>query len=185
MKNSELDKAMAEFDAANYQSARVLLELTERNPAADLALAYIYQQGLGGEVEIEKAVRLYEALVERGDQQSMYYLGTLYLSKQELSTALYNFEMAASRGHVSAAYWVAALYDGLDGFPKDRTRYLAAIKRASELGHLFAKRDVARIEMKKTGAHILQRLSWLFKYIFAKIHGIFLSVRNPNDLRLR
>jgi TPR repeat protein len=176
---------MAEFESGNYELARHLLKAVTRNSEEELALAYLYQQGLGGSVEIEKALKIYELLSSNGNPQGMYYLGTLFLQKRDLSGALLSFEKAANMGHISGAYWSAAIYDGFDGFPRDEKKYLISIKRASELGHLFAIRDVARIEMHASKANILRRAKWFLKYWFAKIKGLLIATRNPQDLRLR
>lgn len=184
MHDSNLDEAMRELDAENYESARSLLQTLSSNKEAQLQLAYLYQQGLGGPPDPEKAREIYKSLADAGDPQGMYYLASLLLESRQLSEAARYFERAAELDHVSGSYWAAALYDGLYGHPRDEEKYQRFIKKAASLGHLFAMRDLARADMKHTKNWIVWGEAFL-RYLSVKIKGFYIAIRNPHDLRLR
>ena len=75
---------MREVDKGNYENARNMLEPLRDNANAQLQLAYLYQMGLGGAKEIEKATAIYTTLANAGDSQGAYYLGDLLLERNQL-----------------------------------------------------------------------------------------------------
>lgn len=184
MSNSNLDEAMREFDAGNYARARSLMEALSANKEVQLHLAYLYQRGLGGPPANEKAQEMYRALAASGDREGMYFLASSLMEQRVLEESLRYFQMSAELGHVSAAYWSAALYNGLYGYPQDESRYRYFIELAAKLGHVFAQRDIARNDMKNA-ANLADWATALYRYTRAKISGLCIAVRNPQDLRLR
>lgn len=181
---SLLNEASAQLGARNYSRARELLEQLRGEPEADIQLAYLLDQGLGGERSPDRAEEIYRRLAEAGDVRGMYYLGSLLLEQRKLSEALQQFERAAALGHGSSAYWAAALHDGLHGHARNAEKHAALIERAASLGHLYALRDARRLEMDKSRGSI----PWIkayARYLAVKLKGVAVGIRNPNDLRLR
>lgn len=184
MSYTDISEVMREVDKGNYENARKMLEPLRDNTNAQLQLAYLCQMGLGGAKEIEKATAIYTTLANAGDSQGAYYLGALLLERNQLDQALHCFEMASGLDHVSGAYWAAALNDGYRGYPINAEKAAKYYEQASRLGHYFAKRDLARLNMKKA-SNFLEWAIAASQYLRAKIVGTVAVVRNPHDLRLR
>ncbi|MCA3176832.1 MAG: sel1 repeat family protein [Burkholderiales bacterium] len=149
-----------------------------------LQLAYLYQHGLGGLSESERAMEIYKILADTGDVQGMYYLASLLLERRQLDGAADYYQKSAELGHVSGAYWAAALHEGLYGHPRDDKKYQRFIQHAARLGHLFAKRDIERSNMRNA-KNLVVRTQALLRYFLMKIKGLYIVIRNSYDLRLR
>jgi TPR repeat protein len=184
MNELEFAEAMRELTAKNYERARSLLQALNEDNEAQLQLAYLLDQGLGGARDVEKAREVYQMLADNGDVRGMYYLASLLLDQRHLPQALEFFEKSAELGHISGAYWAAALHDGAFGHPKDNQKYLHFNNKAVALGHVFAKRDQARQQMKEARNLYVWSKSFL-RYAGAKTKGIGIAIRNSQDLRLR
>jgi TPR repeat protein len=184
MSDELIAEAMRDIDAGNYERARRRLETVNDNPIAQLQLAYLYQTGQGGPIDPDKAMAIYEELANAGNAQGMYYLASVFLEKNQLHEALHFFEKSSTSGHVSGSFWAAALNNGYKGHPINVDNAKTYYQRASRLGHYFARRDLARLDMK-TASSFVEWVKAMLRYFGAKISGIFAAIRNPQDLRLR
>ncbi len=184
MHESQLEEAVREIDTGNYGRARSLLQALGNEKEAQLQLAYLYQTGLGGDSEPAKTQEIYQSIADAGDVRGMYYLASLMLEKRQLKEALDYFEKSAQLGHISGSYWAAALHSGLYGHPKDEKKYLFFLGKAAQLGHVFAIRDQAVLDMHSAKNFLVWGKSFL-RCLAAKIEGIFIAIRNPHDLRVR
>jgi TPR repeat protein len=184
MHHPNIDEAMRAYQKGDYSRARHLMEKIQGNGDSQFYLAYLYQNGLGGKQELTKAKAIYQLLADSGDSRAMYYLASLFMADGAIESALVYFEKSAEAGHISGNYWTAAIYDGLNGYPKNYPKYDYYIKRAANFGHLFAKRDVAKKEMRE--APNLWNLILLFlRYQCLKLQAIWVIIRNPHDQRVR
>jgi TPR repeat protein len=118
-----------------------------------LQLAYLYQHGLGGLSESERAMEIYKILADTGDVQGMYYLASLLLERRQLDGAADYYQKSAELGHVSGAYWAAALHEGLYGHPRD----------------------------DKNAKNLVVRTQALLRYFLMKIKGLYIVIRNSYD----
>ena len=148
MDDSKWNEAIRELDSKNYEHARVLLQPLSKNKEAQLQLGYLYQEGLGGEANPEKAREIFQGLADENDPQGTYFLAKSFLNSQHLTEAVSYFEKSAQLSHVSGAFWAAALHGGLYGHPRDDQKYRFFLERAASLGHIYAKRDLALEDIK-------------------------------------
>jgi len=111
-------------------------------------LAYLYEN-YEHKKDINKALGLYEIAAKKGLANSMYNLGLLYFSSQEitqdLAKAFFWFNQASLKKHVKAQYCLALLYEEGLGIKKDMKKahklykisafagYKKAYKRLKEL----------------------------------------------------
>lgn len=63
-------------------------------------------------------------------------------------------------------------------------RFLESSARAAELGHAYARRDIARRRMR-TSKDLGGRLNASLSYGKAKLVGLVLTIRNAHDWRIR
>ena len=178
------NQAVKELSAKNYEAARRAFEACGDYKEAKLQLAYLYQEGLGGASDEEKAKKIYEQLADASDYEGTYFLAKLYLKKHQLAQAATYFEKSANLSHVSGAYWAATLYYGFEGYPKDDKRYWYFLKQAASLGHVYAKRDWAWHDIR-SATNPLERAKARIRYYGAMIKGIGISIKDPHDARIR
>jgi TPR repeat protein len=177
-------QAKTELEAGNYERARDLLELLVDDREAKLQLAYLLQAGLGGDVDVVRAQNIYQSLANDGDAEGMYYAGRLFLAGGDLFKAVYYLEMSSSLSHASASFWGAELYNGLYGYPRDERKYRILIRRAANLGHIYALRNCALDDIQNE-KNIFLKIRACLVYIAATGKGVVIAFKDPNDLRLR
>ena len=174
------------FDAGRYDEAYASLsKLAEAGDgSANLHLGWINQKGLGRQVDLTKAEQHYLSAYKHGVPEAQYYLGCLYRSMGRYQEALRHLEEAASQGHPSAAYWVHVIYNDGEGVTKDSGRAVQYLQKASDLGHIFAKRDLAKRAIR--GEFGLAKIpSGFCALISNAINGASIASANPDDVRVR
>jgi TPR repeat protein len=174
------------LDAGKYdEAARRFGELAAAGDAsANLHLGWMAQKGLGSQADLAKAEQLYLRAHAQGASDAAYYLGTLYRSMNRARDALRYLEEAASKGHPSATYWAYVMYQDGEGISRDEDRAARLLQRAAELGHIFARRDLAkRMILGKLGIGKIP--SGLYSFIANVFQSARLASSNPEDVRLR
>jgi TPR repeat protein len=185
--SAELESAYAAFEAEDYASARAIFERLESEHCmrAHLYLGWMCDRGLGGFADSAKAEYHFRCLAEAGDLDGKYYLAASLHRRGEVQSAVALYEEAADSGHVSAAYWAYALYSKelirTVGAQEKAQKYLA---KASDLGHIFARRDLA-FQVAKSGKSFGQRFLARLRYLACKAGGFIIIIKNSEDLRIR
>lgn len=184
MNDDVWNEAVQALDAKDFGRARTLFASLEENKEAQLQLGYLYQEGLGGEANKEKSQEIFQVLADANDPQGSYFLAKLLLSSQKFPEAVNYFEKSARLGHVSGAYWAAALHGGLHEYPTDIQKRRFFLENAAKLGHIYAKRDLA-LEDAKTASTFPQRCAAYLRYLIVLLKGIALTLRDRHDFRIR
>lgn len=167
----------------DYVLARSIFERLSLDDAK-IQLAYMYQMGLGGSVDFEKSEEIYLDLMGKGRVDIAYDLAALYLRVDNTKNALHYFEVSSSTGNPSASYWVSQLYSGYKGSVENEVFYLKYLAKAAEEGHLFAKRDLARLKYKSAKS-FFDFVKYRFEHIKTKLICGLTVLRDLNDLRVR
>jgi len=180
--SNDLTRAYAAMESEDYKLARELLERAVGSGAhaGSLHLGWLCEQGLGGAVDVDRALQLYELGRDHDRCLGSYYLGSLLMKKGQSEEARQLLEESANLGHASAAYWAYVMND--DAASKQKARQFLA--RAAQLGHAFAQRDLARQEMREAPS-IGKWVSALWAYWVAKARGASFAVRDIHDPRVR
>jgi len=140
---ADMPGAMAAYQRQDYASAqRQLLELARQGePAAQLYLGRLYEEGRGVGQDYAEAARWTRMAAERGDGQAQFNLAVFYRDGQGVvqnyQEALYWYRRAADQGELGAIYNLGWMYAGGLGVRQDRVRAYA-------LFSLAAARDAAR-----------------------------------------
>jgi TPR repeat protein len=80
-----------------------------------------------------------------GSKMATFYLGRLYLKKQEYAKACSMFESGAELGYAPSIFHLGRIYrDGI-GVEKDHERARALFERSAGLGHIYAQRALGRL----------------------------------------
>ena len=123
---------------------RVLEDLADRG--SSLSMIYVaeaYENGAGVAVDSAKAVEWYRRAMDSGSNLASYYLGHLFLKKENYVRALEAFSVGALDSFPPSLYRAAKMHlDGL-GCERDVGLALRFLEEASEKGHVFAKRALA------------------------------------------
>ena len=178
---SDIDVGSAAFAGENYGEARRIFEKLVATGETQCAinLGWLYESGLGGNKDLERAISMYELGIPSQPQLSNYYLGRALRGIGKTERALIHLEAAAGLGHPSAAYWAHAIHSDHDR-QDDAEKFL---KRASDLGHVYAKRDQARKSVAKASS-IGEWFITSFRYYKIKAGGALLVMKNSSDPRV-
>lgn len=104
-------------------------------------LARSISQGIGYNVDKEKALIYYEKAAALGNSDALYSVGIAYEEglanvKQDYNKALYYYELAALQNHAKAYKQLGEIYfSGLGGIDVDCKKAFDYFKKASDLGN--------------------------------------------------
>jgi len=121
----DLARGIAALQAGDYATAHTAFEeLANKNdPAGEMWLAHLYEDGLGVRPDAQTAVKLLTKAAEAGSAAAATQLGTLYLNGngvlQDLGAAQTWFSRAAHQGDAAAQREFGLLYARGLGTPKD------------------------------------------------------------------
>jgi tetratricopeptide (TPR) repeat protein len=126
-----------DFEKAAEQMA-VLSKFDSSNMSLKIQRALIHMELK----ESDQAIALLEEILEEAPDldKARFYLGALYLDKQQFSRAISNFEQipAASTYYSDARVQIAQLYKEANRFPKAEATLVEAIKSRDDLPELVA-----------------------------------------------
>ena len=151
---------------------------------AALYAGWMHHQGLGRAVDCGAAEQSYKQALEFGVPDAAYYLGTLYREQQRYSQALEYFDRAARSDNPSAAYWAYRMLARGEGVPQDDAKAAEYLKRAAQLGHVYAARDLARRTLRSRPGFV-ECVKALCAWIANGFRAARLAGRDPNDYRIR
>ena len=183
--HSSLQEALDLLNAKKYEKARQKFTALAEHGSVDayIYLGWIYQSGSGVEINLNQAMKYYELAYRGGAIPAGHYLGTLHRSMGDYAQALLCFEDSANLGYLPSNYWAGIMFLNGEGADVDLEKAHAYLKAASDLGHFFATRDLAKCEIKGVfGERRIGHGVWML--IRSVITGIFASIKNPKDERL-
>jgi TPR repeat protein len=112
-----------------------------------LHLGWAYQKGTGTGADAKQAEVWFRRAFEKGSKLAIYYLGHFYLQQQEYSKAHEVFAVGASMQYAPAIYCLGQMYVDGTGVSKQPDKGRALLEQATALGHVFAKRGLAKLLM--------------------------------------
>lgn len=119
----------------------------EGHPPSMVRLAHCYQYGIGTHPDIVLAEawyrRAFEAGSGRAKRRALYYLGRLYLVQNDFHKARDMFAVGAELNDPPALYQLGRLYWFGRGLKSQPSEARVLFERASKLGHLLARRNLA------------------------------------------
>lgn len=154
------------------------------NGWANLNLGWMNQQGLGRDVDLTQAEEHYLRAQGLAVPHAPYYLGSLYRQLKRYPEALENFERAAAAGNPSGAYWAYSMLHRGDEVARDSDKAGHYLQRAAELGHVFAKRDLAK-RMIRGELGFRKITSGLWTLLTSGISMGRIAASDMEDMRIR
>jgi len=187
--NENYDRLLAAYEnleAGRYDAARAEFEalgaLGEHQ--ALLYLGSMYERGLGVEIDQAAAAAFYGTSCAAGNTKSCFFLGLLKFRNGDFEGALGPYRIAADAGHPAAAYWIAQIYGDIKNPRFDKNQKIHYLKIASKRGHVFATRDLAKINILESKS-LFSKLVAFSSYLKSILKGFFIILRDADDPRVQ
>lgn len=179
----EEDRAWQLLKAKKYQEAAPLFEqLAARGSSyALLSLGWMHQYGHLGAPDPQKAISLWEQAARMGNDSARFRIAKTLLRKGDHAQARALFLQGAVSGHTPCLHRAGRMLVRGQGGPTDRDAGVALLTRAADNAHIYARRELLRLEMMDAGS-ILERLRVRVKLLALAIATFRRAVREP-DLR--
>ena len=117
------------------------------NADGEAILAYLYENGLGVERDLQHAVNLYTKAARAGQPDAQFALGELALFgsgiERSPETAAGWYKLAARQGHARAKLRLGVMYAQGEGMPLDKGRAIGLFEEAADAGEPEAMRNLA------------------------------------------
>lgn len=143
-----------------YQQAAFNPYPNAKKPHAQLALAEMYDQGIGVKADPQKAFAFYKLSAVAGHPDAQNALAIYFysgeLGTKDLVVARKLFDAAASQGQSDAMFNLALMMQKGEGGDVDLVKSYVWLSLAAKLGHSKAPAAVARLEAKLTPAQKTQ-----------------------------
>ncbi len=146
-------------------------------------LGIAYRDGLGVQVDENKAEKYFSSANDMGFVVAGYYLGRFYLDHNNYEKS---FEVLSSYEDCDYAPILSSLgYLYVEGYGVEKQVDLAKalFEKSSRMGNIWAKRSLAKLYM--TGDFGLFRATQgRFLFLLAVVCGMFIYAKNTSDERL-
>ena len=123
----------------DYQKALQLYLKAKSNGYNEAQIGWIYRDGLGTSVDINKAIEHFQKGVDFGNARSMNNLGALYYNgegvQKDYNKAFELFKKASDLGEIAAHGWLADCYYYGNDTKKDYQKALQLYLKAKSNGH--------------------------------------------------
>ncbi len=151
---SNLDNAVSAFKTKQYNKAFKLYtqEAENNNSVAQNALSYLYFNGIGTNIDIEKGKYWLKRAALQADSVAQYDMAMMYLSgnnfEKSNKEALFWLERSADLGNKDAQFNIALMYYNGDGVEQNITKTAAYLNVSAKNAHIKARQLVGRIYMQ-------------------------------------
>ena len=166
-------------DPARYfEALRGLAEKGSVN--AMVQLGFAYYQGIGTAINLAESERWYRrAWMEGQSLHAIYWVAYLCWHQGEYSKAYEAATIGAAANEVRCMYWLGRMYLEGVGVGRDRHKARAVYEDASNLGNLFARRDLAWMLMAG-GFGLRSRIRGLVLYLRTLKDAFLTCLKNPD-----
>lgn len=177
----EEERAWEALEARNYREAARLFEpLAEHGSVyALINLGWIYKRGHLGARDPKKAIALWEEAVRMGSIDAKHRIARALLDNGDPPRARMLFLEGAQSGYKPSIYWAGRMLVRGQGGEADREVGVALLKRATDAGHIFANRELLRLE-RNNARSVLDRLRARGKIVLLILSVFRRAIRDPN-----
>lgn len=162
----DAQRALADLalEAGDWTQARRWFRVvaTAGDARAQMVLAALLDQGMGGPANTTGAAFWYTRAAEQGVAEAAFALGTLQTEAGKLEEAAEWFRRASSQGHVAATHNLAVAHAQGAGVEQDLAEARALYRLAAQAGHAPAMHNLALMQARGQGgeASFRRALSW-------------------------
>lgn len=145
-------------------------------------LGWVYQTGKN--MDLKKAESWLRRACDKGAKLAIYYLGHFYLKQREYEKAREIFMYGDSSDYTPATYCLAEMYVDGSGVNKQIEKARELLEKATALGHVFAKRSLAKLLMSGQFG-FFNVFRGFFLLLGALKDGLVVGIKEPSSDRLR
>lgn len=187
--NSEPDVSALERAASlrGSDAEVAYTELAEKGSVlsmANLGNYYEYRRISDGGPDYMRAEFWYRKAIDSDSAVVTLHFGYFYLRRKEIFKAMAVFSLGVERGYAPSIVRLADFYVKGIGVARDYACARALLKQASDLGNLWAKRGLARMDFN-IGKDPATRLRGLVMRLTADAQFYLEKKRNPSSERLK
>jgi TPR repeat protein len=178
-----LNEAYGLLEANPGRAIAELQSLAESGSVLSMIyLGWIYQTD--NNIDMKKAESWLRRACDKGSKLAIYYLGHLYLKQREYEKAREIFMYGDSNDYAPATYCLAEMYIDGSGAKKQLEKARELLEKATSLGHVFAKRSLARLLMSGRFG-FFNMFRGFFLLLGALKDGFVVGIKEPSSDRLR
>ncbi len=177
--DDDLKSINSEDKAAAFAAALRLAN--NENAEVYLTLGWFFEAGHGCMQDYAQAESYYRKAFRVGIEDSDYYLGRFLAKNGRYDESRKYLESSLMRSNPSAAYWLAVSVRDQSEVNKNFDLYFKYLKLASDSGHLFAQRDLAKAYISgKFG--FINRIKGVGYFMSVLCKAIFITNKENNEL---
>jgi hypothetical protein len=147
-------------------------------------VGWMYATGCGVTRNEAEALKWYSVAANNGSAMAQELLGFHLYSTKKYSDAISWYEKAGTQGNMTALWRLGRMYRDGKGVDSDKNRAYSLFEKASQKGHVFARRDLAVLRMQGHRG-VGQVLSGVFLFVRAVTDLIRISWKSESDERIR
>lgn len=167
------------------ESASRYRELAEKGyPDAQVFLGWMYSEGVGYAQSREDALYWFKKAAALNSSEGMFYCGRLLEEDEQADEAFKYIRLSAGKNYPPALCRLGLMYLVGRGVAANNDYAMQYLKRAAEQGNVFAKRELAVVQMK-SARNPLARIRGGLKFIAAVTESFFIAWRNPYSEKIR
>jgi TPR repeat protein len=164
------------------EAAKLFEPLVARGSTyAMVQLGRIYERGAQGAPDLNKAMSLWEEAARLGSVYAKYTMARSLRRTGGEARARALFLEGAEQGDKRCTYWAGRMLVRGQGGEPERAAGVALLTRAADNGHIFARRELLRLELRDERS-VLGRLRVRGKIVLLALTVIPRAFREP-DLR--
>ena len=173
------------FTKADYAKALEKFQLLEsRGQTLPCAyLGYMFEHGLGVQEDANVALDYYRKGAVAKDALARTYLSNLLRSQGKLTEAVKLYEEPEQFDNPSANYWLYVFYNNGRGVDKDISKSYYYLRKAADLGHLYAVRDLSKLQMRGVFG-IGMIIPGIIAFLFGIVKFAFVLANDKHSERL-
>ena len=161
-----------------FEALQALAEKGSVN--AMVQLGFAYYQGIGTTIDLTESERWYRrAWMEGQSLHAIYWVAYLCWYQAKYEKAYEAATIGAAANEVRCMYWLGRMYLEGVGVGRDRHKARAVYEDASNLGNLFARRDLAWMLMSG-GFGLRSRIRGLVLYLRTLKDAFLTCLKNPD-----
>lgn len=145
--NNDLDIAFKLYEEKKFDEAfQYYKSLAEEGiSSCQSMVCYMYMEGVGTDTDLDMAIHWCNKASENKDPEGLFYLGKVYIKKEQWDIAAKYFKEAADQNYTPAMYCLSRMYFYGNGVELDKEKAMSLMEEASSIGHLIARREYGKI----------------------------------------
>jgi TPR repeat protein len=167
----ELEEAVIAYNNKEFIAAFGKFQNAAKSniPIAQLALAMMYDEGIGTPKNIDESIRFLKLAANNGVSSAQWSLGRKYHDgehiNQDYFQAFYWFKLAAENGNKAAQYNLGNMYEKGNGVTQNYSEALRWFKASAEQGDFMAQDSIALMYLRSNGVERDYSKAYMWSYI--------------------